>query len=361
MAYYFLTASKDASIYLQQPNQNTGLDEVLEVSKVYYGNIKDVSRALIKFDLGFLSSSLTNGTIGMTEARLILKETKAEEIPLQYTLYAYPTSGSWEMGTGTRFDNISTKGVTWNYREGDTKLDWLENNLALGTDANPNNGQGGTWWMGNVASQSFEYQTADLSMDVKQTLKAWMSGAINSGYPNDGFILKYAESLENDTEDYGIIKFFSKETNTIYQPKIRIGWDDQIFSVGTLSPLTASDIKIGITNLKKHYKIETTPKLRVFGRELYPVKTFANSFSYNTVKYLPQNSYYQIKDAASDDIIIPFGNFSKISCDSDGNYILLNLSNWEADRTYKIEFKVDLGNGDIQFFDDDLTFSVVKD
>jgi hypothetical protein len=33
--HYFLTASKDATIYLQQPNQNTGLDEVLEVSKIY--------------------------------------------------------------------------------------------------------------------------------------------------------------------------------------------------------------------------------------------------------------------------------------------------------------------------------------
>ncbi len=50
MAYYFLTASKDASVYLQQPDQNAGLDEVLEVSKVYYGNIKDVSRALLKFE-----------------------------------------------------------------------------------------------------------------------------------------------------------------------------------------------------------------------------------------------------------------------------------------------------------------------
>ena len=37
--YYFLTASKDASIYLQQPTQNTGLDEILEVSKTYYGNL----------------------------------------------------------------------------------------------------------------------------------------------------------------------------------------------------------------------------------------------------------------------------------------------------------------------------------
>jgi hypothetical protein len=46
-----MTASKDATIYLQQPNQNTGLDEIIEVSKVYYGNVKDVSRILIQFDV----------------------------------------------------------------------------------------------------------------------------------------------------------------------------------------------------------------------------------------------------------------------------------------------------------------------
>ena len=78
MAYYFLTASKDASVYLQQPNQNTGLDEILEVSKVYYGNVKDVSHALLKFDLGFLSQSLYTNNFGMEEAVLILKEAQAK-------------------------------------------------------------------------------------------------------------------------------------------------------------------------------------------------------------------------------------------------------------------------------------------
>ena len=48
--YYFLTASKDATIYLQQPSQNTGLDEILEVSKTYYGNLKDIAHSLIKFE-----------------------------------------------------------------------------------------------------------------------------------------------------------------------------------------------------------------------------------------------------------------------------------------------------------------------
>ena len=60
MAYYFMTASKDATVYLQQPNQNTGLDEILEISKLYYGNIKDIAHALLKFEVGYLSASLSN-------------------------------------------------------------------------------------------------------------------------------------------------------------------------------------------------------------------------------------------------------------------------------------------------------------
>ena len=54
--YYFLTSSKDTTIFSQQPKQNTGLDEILEVSKVYYGDLKDTARSLIKFDLNTLPS-----------------------------------------------------------------------------------------------------------------------------------------------------------------------------------------------------------------------------------------------------------------------------------------------------------------
>lgn len=351
MAYYFLTASKDATVYLQQPNQNTGLDEILEISKVYFGNVKDVSHALVKFEMGFLSASISAGTAKLKEAVLLLKEAQSEEIPLEYTIFANPVSGSWEMGIGTRFDAITTKGVTWNYREGDTKVEWLENNFNSFTTASVNDGTGGTWWNNYSASQNFDYQKGDIEMDVKSILQVWMSGSI----PNDGFLLRYDTAKELDTEDYGIIRLFSKETFTIYQPKIRIGWDDQIFTTGSLLPLQSSDIKVGLTNFKKEYKKETTPKIRVFGRELYPLKTFTNKFGYTDVKYLPKTTYYQVRDFGSDDIIVPFSEFSKVHCDSEGNYISLNLSNWEANRTYKIEFKVVNGD-DVQYFDDELTF-----
>jgi len=355
MAYYFLTASKDATVYLQQPNQNTGFDEILEISKVYYGNVKDVSHALLKFEVGYISKSISEQSIKLDTANLILKETKSEEIPLEYTIYANPIFGNWEMGTGTRFDNITTAGVTWNYREGDSKLEWIENGFEANTTASINDGSGGTWYTNYGSSQSFNYQTADINMNVKSMLTAWMSGSIQ----NNGIILKYSTENESDTQDYGILKFFSKETNTIYQPKIQIAWDDQIFTTASLSALTANDIKVGVTNLKKEYKVGGEVKLKIFGRELYPLKTFTNTFSYETVKYLPQTTYYQIKDVNSDDVIIPFSDYSKVSCDETGNYIKINFSNWEAGRTYKIEFKVD-NDGDIQYFDNDTTFSLIK-
>jgi len=271
MAYYFLTASKDASVYLQQPDQNAGLDEVLEVSKVYYGNIKDVSRALLKFDVTGLSSSLADGSVTMSEATLILKETESEELPLEFTLEAYPISQSWEMGNGTRFDDITTSGVTWNNREGDSTLRWLETSEFSSVSTGSYEGKGGTFYYASSSLQNFEYKTTDVYIDIKDIMIDWISGSI----PNDGIILKLPFSKETDTNDYGILRFFSKETNTIHQPKVRIGWDDTSFSTGSLTELTSEEIKVGIKNFKKEYKVNTTPKLRVVGRDLYPIKTFS--------------------------------------------------------------------------------------
>jgi hypothetical protein len=41
----------------------------------------------------------------------------------------------------------------------------------------------------------------------------------------------------------------------------------------------------------------------------------------------------------------------------EGNYIKLNLSNWEANRVYKIEFKVNM-SGNITYYDDSITFNI---
>jgi len=350
--YYFLTASKDASIYLQQPTQNTGLDEILEVSKTYYGNLKDVAHSLIKFETTPLSQSIVSGDITMSSAELILRECESSEIPLDYTIYAYQVSQSWDMGIGTRFDEISTDGVSWNKRTTDN---WLLGGYTTGTTGSFN-GKGGTWYTGSAASQSFSYETSDIQMDVLKPINSWLSGSI----PNEGWIIKHSSAVENNTTDYGQLKFFSKETNTIYQPKVRIGWDDSSFVTGSLTELTADDIHVTFKRLKTRYKRGSKPEIRVFGREKYPLKTYTNTYSYTDVKYLPSSTYYQVKDVITEEIIVPFSDYTKVSCDSSGNYFKLNLSNWEYNRDYYFEIKVDR-DGVIEYFEDkDLTFTVEK-
>ena len=351
--YYFLTASKDSSIYLQQPTQNTGLDEVLEVSKTYYGNLKDVAHSLIKFETSHLSTLISSGEVTMSSAELILRECESSEIPLDYTLYAYPISQSWDMGIGTRFDDITTDGVSWNKRT--TTDNWLGNDFSEGTSGSFN-GKGGVWYTGSVATQSFSYETSDIQMDVIEPMNSWLSGSI----PNEGWIIKHSSAVENDVDDYGQLKFFSKETNTIYQPKVRIGWDDSSFVTGSLTALTSDDIHITFKRLKTRYKRGSKPEIRVFGREKYPLKSYQNQYSYTDLKYLPSTTYYQIKDVVTDEVIVPFSDYTKVSCDSNGNYLKLNLTNWEYSRDYYIEIKVDR-DGVIEYFEDkDLTFTVEK-
>jgi hypothetical protein len=353
--YHFVTASKDATIYLQQPSQNTGLDEILEVSKTYYGSLKDIAHSVIKFETTPLSQSIASGEVTMSAADMILRECESSEIPIDYTIYAYAVTQSWEMGIGTRFDDITTDGVTWNSVR--TGQDWLSLEEHSADTTGSFNGKGGTWFTGSYSSQSFSYESSDIEMDVKTTMDEWIGGTL----PNEGFIIKYDTALENDTNDYGQLKFFSKETNTIYQPKLRIGWDDSLFSTGSLTALTSDDIHVTFKRLKTRYKQGSKPTIRVFGREKYPLKTYTKQYSYTDVYFLPSTSYYQVKDALTDEIIIPFDDdYTKVSCDSSGNYFKLDLTNWEYNRNYYIQIKIDR-DGVIEYFEDkDLTFTIEK-
>lgn len=353
--YHFVTASKDASIYLQQPSQNTGLDEILEVSKTYYGSLKDIAHSVIKFETTPLSQSIASGEVTMSSADMILRECESSEIPIDYTIYAYAVTQSWEMGIGTRFDDITTDGVSWNSVR--TGQDWLSLSEHSSDTTGSFNGKGGTWFTGSFSTQSFSYESSDIEMDVKTTMDVWIDGTL----PNEGFILKHDTSLENDTNDYGQLKFFSKETNTIYQPKLRIGWDDSSFSTGSLTELTADDIHVTFKRLKTRYKRGSKPQIRVFGREKYPLKTYTNEYSYTDVYFLPSTTYYQVKDVLTDEIIIPFDDdYTKVSCDANGNYFKLDLTNWEYNRDYYIQIKTNR-DGVIEYFEDkDLTFTIEK-
>lgn len=342
--YQFVTASKDATIYKQKENQNTGLDEILEIGKTYYGTIQETVRSLIKFDV-------TNVTASFGEATLLLYIDEADENPIDYTLYAYPISQSWDMGIGTKFDEISIEGVTWENRS--TSVEWTTSSFAANTTGSSIGG--GTWYTSSAASQSFSYSSADIEMNISSILSSWISESII----NDGLILKFSDSNESDSNDYGLLQFFSKETNTIYEPKLRIGWDDQSFSTGSLTSLDSADeLIVKVKNLKKEYKLGSIPRIRILGRERFPLKSYTTQYVYDGDKYLPSTSYYQIKDAVTDEIILPFSDYTKISCDSIGNYINVNFENWSLHREFYFEFKITRNGSNEYFSDKSQTFMI---
>jgi len=360
----FFTTQYDASIYFQQPEQNAGRDEILEVGKLYYGSTKDISRTLIKFDTDTIKSELETKDIPEWKIYLVLRSANSEEIPLEYTIYANAVSQSWSMGTGTKFDGISSDGVSWKYRDGLNT--WQENTLGgtavftAGTTGSAN-AEGGTWYTASEASQSFNYELDDVRMDVTEIVKLWVSGSL----PNNGFIVHHSLENEANNFDYGLLKFFSKETNTIYEPKLELVWDDSVFNTGSLLPITSSNSadvfensKIVVTNLQKVYNENTVNKIRIKGRDLYPAKSFTSQFEYDQSKYLPITSYYQIEDYRTDEVIIPFGEYSKLSCDSISNYFHLDTANFPLNRTYRLLIKV-VVDGVAKIIDDKLIFDVV--
>jgi hypothetical protein len=354
--HIFYTSSYDTSIYLQQPEQNAGRDEILEVGKLYYGTSKDIARTFIKFDV----SNLETGS--SWKAYLNLKAYKSEEIPLEYTIYANAVSQSWTMGTGTKFDNVTSDGASWNYKNGTNK--WMDytvipNSYVSGSDTGSIlNGGGGTWYTASMASQSFNNESDDVRMDVTNIVNLWISSSL----PNNGFVIHHSLTAENDTQDYGLLKFFSKETNTIYEPKLEVTYSDVLYSTGSLLPVTGSaddDYKVIITNLKTKYPKDTKIKLRVKGRDMYPLKSFGTTFEYDQNKYLPTTSYYQLEDYITGDIIFPFGQCTKISCDNVSNYFIINLNTLPIGREYKIKLKIVDFDNISTIIDDKLMFEIV--
>ena len=63
--HYFTFADKDTTIYEVSSSLNSGMDEILEVKKDVSetGDIVQVSRVLIKFDLSYISESISRGLI----------------------------------------------------------------------------------------------------------------------------------------------------------------------------------------------------------------------------------------------------------------------------------------------------------
>lgn len=388
---YTIYPQKDATIYEKTESLNAGLDSILEISHQLIGTSSIYnSRVLLKFDVMDIESKVNSGKINSGSAKyyLSLRSSEVREIPQEYKIYAYPLSGSWTNGSG-RYNNkpITTDGVSWKYKssksvglqwnipptidsyEWDEVSDlWVDADSLFGVNLSANVTSsyfstigGGTWWTwdGAECTQSFSFESSDVYMDVTSIVRKWITGS--GRFNNDGFILKFDDLTEKSSETVHSLKFFGADSNTIYVPRLHVVWDDSVFATGSLTQIQDDDLLVDV-RLKKYYSENEKAKIRVFAYNRYPQKTYTTQSYYTDKYYLPTSSYYEVRDAHTDEIILPFNvSGTKLSCDSDGNYFNLWMDSFQPERFYRVVIKVETDGGDtVQTFDNNYYFKVTR-
>ena len=375
--HYFITSSKDSYITENSPShvilfadstkKNYGGDEILELKKEFANSYStsshNTSRVLIQFNYNDISSSIVNEHITNPKFYLRLYEVEGQsEINKSYTLQAFPLSQSFEEGVGKKFDNPDVKkGVTWTDYDSGSAWSLVSNTNA---DSGSRTIGGGVWITGSgyEASQSFTNQSGDIEMDVTDIVNKHLGGS--NSISNNGFILKFSGSLEDDVTSHNL-KFFSKQTNTIYQPKLEVRWNDCSYPnpiLTTLNYITMSgEIKnhIFIKGLQSSYRESEKVRFRVGCRKKYTQKTFTESMLTSSF-YIPKGSgSYSIVDVGTKTALVPFSSYTSMSADTTSMYFDQWFNSFEPGRYYKILFKINYNDGQEIIIDNNEEFKIV--
>lgn len=385
MAVYKLFPEKDATLYSAYPAMNTGLDAILEVSNTV-PNISPsprVARALVQFNQSEIEDVIDNkisGSSWNSNLRLFIAE--AQGINLDTTIKVYPVSENWGNGTGEYEDSPQTvNGTSWKYIEYSGSSIWKTGGYTpyvtgsySGSISNGLiNGVGGNWYTGSsyvvgelVGSQKFNLRSQkDLNISTTNIVNAWYTASTESpinSVDNNGFIIKLTSSIEYNPSRsvQPTFKYYSVDTNTIYPPSLEFKWDDQSFETGSLSEISTQDLSVSLDNNTGVFYPESVNRFRLNVREQFPVRTFQTSSLYTTNKFLNSNSLYAVKDLDTNEFVIDFDtNYTKISCDEDGNYFDIYMNGLEPERYYKILIQTTISGSTI-VKDEDYYFKVIN-
>ena len=382
MAVYKIFPLQDATLYSGYPEMNTGIDAILEISSTYPSTFSTpiVARSLIQFDQSQINSIIDTLNTSSTAISASLKTfiADASGVVMKSDIYVYPSSGSWNNGSGEYLDNPSTvNGVGWGFRANSGSNPWLldsftENVTGSYIAASPG---GGNWYTASTDtnlnleySQSFNLRTTkDINIDVTDIVKTWYSSSYNipgtyTEIENNGFILKWSDEVEFDS-NLSIqpkMQFYSVDTNTIYPPQLEIKWRDYQYNKGTLQTISTPDIYAAIDNNQGIFYSESINQFRINCRPEFPTRTFQTASIYTDNFALPEESYYAIKDLDTNEFVIDFDSeFTQISCDPTGSYFTLYMNGLEPERYYEILIQTTV-DGNTIVKDDQYYFKVVN-
>jgi len=381
-------ADKDATLYKGLPDTNTGIDEVLEIGKRYAldGTTLYESRALVKFNTTEIQNALTKYSVDVDDCKFMLQlyTTDAKNLPNDYTITANILAQNWVNGTGfLNSDYNIDNGATWNRpASGSTWISSSQMQQYKNTSfyISGSVGGGGSWiydvsgsffnyayfnqaFFSNNGSTTYDttawHQPTDINLDVTDSVYYWISGSGGTTIDNNGLILRYSDADVANANVSGYIRYFSKDTHTIYVPKLIMYWDNSTFTTGSLTSIN-TDSYIVYADVKPQYKDTEVAKIRIYARDKFPRKSPTNLAPYQSVKHLPLTAYYTVIDAVTDEVIIPYDDiYNKISCDSTSNFIYIDMTGFMPERYYRLEFKIVDGITE-QYITDSVYFKVIR-
>ena len=362
MAVYKVFPTKDATIFSDYPSLNSGIDEILDVTKqlsrVYDGE-SSARRILMQFDQSQIKSIINNANPSPVTASLVLYAANVSGLPSDIKLIINPISQSWNMGTGRYSDiPIVSDGVSWKFRSSSGSNAWDTTSFASGVTASytGSNSGGGTFYTSSV-TQSFNFYTSkDINVNITNLVNLWYSESIE----NNGLIIRLSGS-EFTTSSLYDFNFFSRDTNTIYPPCLEFKWDDSVWDTGSLVTITDDNVMVTLGNNKSVYRDSEYAKIRVYTRERYPARIFTTASLYLYNNSLPQTSYFSIVDVDTNETVIDFDSVAtKLSSDSTSNYFNLYMNGLEPDRYYKVLIKSIIGSNIYVFDQPDFYFKITQ-
>lgn len=374
MAVYKIFPTADTTLYSGYLTMNTGLDEILETSTNFKigelqsdGQYPQASRFLIKFDTSEIQDVVNGKTAGTSwAANLRCFVAKATGLSGTTTVAVNAVAESWNMGTGRYLDRPENQnGASWRWRDYSGSTAWTTSGYSSGITGsfnvtnNPTSAGGGVWYTGSQVSQTFDYYSdLDLNIDVTSIVRSWYTGSLN----NYGFIVRQTQSQEfiNDINAQVELKYFSRDTHTIYPPCLEFKWNDYVYNTGSLEVLQTTPATLAVAQNPGVFYSSSVNVFRVNARPTYPPRTWVTG-SWYTINYaLPSSSYYAVKDLDTDEYVVNFDpTYTKISCDNQGSYFTLYMNGLEPERYYKLLIQTTV-NGSTLVFDNNYHFKIVN-
>ena len=248
------TGSKDSYItnkiiggVKRATDANVGYASTIDIFKLHNestlkgssGDLQEVSRGLLYFDLSELQNSISSDVAlddSTLKIELVLSDVQGTQVaPEGFTLELYALKADFDEGVGQNVTGLSDLDATnWVYSSSDTE--WTTAGAFDGDET-------------LIASQLFD-SYENLRMDITTWVQSHWDNS--TAVPNYGFLLKLTSALETNSKSYFVKRFATRHSrNPFIRPKIEASWenyhiDERLhFEAGVENKISISHISKG--------------------------------------------------------------------------------------------------------------------